>query len=60
MTLLDIKNQLLIQGTDDGVAKVDITFYTLKQQLDWFEVRELYCNLNEWLLENAHLAGERK
>jgi hypothetical protein len=26
--------------------------------LDWKQLRDLYCELNEWLLNNAHLVGE--
>lgn len=26
--------------------------------LDWKQLRDLYCELNEWLVNNAHLASE--
>lgn len=26
--------------------------------LDWFQVRDMYTNFNEWLVNNAHLAKE--
>ncbi len=65
MILLE-NEYLSIIGTEDdvrfsgGVAKVTIVFKKLEQEMDWFEVRDLYCNLNEWLVEYAHLAGEKK
>ena len=49
---------LVIVQPDHERTRLEFQVGIETPSLDWFQIRDMYCALNDWLVNNAHLAKE--
>lgn len=47
---------LAVSQPDTSRTRLRLKMEGVHADLSWFQLKDLYCELNEWLVNNAHLS----